>query len=77
MSMTAERADTADVEPALAFIRSKLNALLDDASKAVTAMREAPEGSLDRYGQAERAIALHEAAHHVRDVLDRVADEQP
>jgi hypothetical protein len=74
MSAQPLPAPAADVPPVVAALREAINDLIDDAGEAAARMRGGVDAAY-RIGQAERAIAMHEAAASVRAVLDTALDE--
>lgn len=77
--MTAAPAlvDAPDLPPVVAALRALYDDLLGKASRAVDGMRDRTLDDTSRLGQAERALALHEAAADVRAALDVAENEGP
>ena len=69
-------ATVTDPPPVVVALRETLHDLVDDAGEAADRMRAGGDVAY-RIGQAERAIALHEAAASVRSVLDTAENEYP
>jgi uncharacterized glyoxalase superfamily metalloenzyme YdcJ len=63
--------------PVVTALRALYDDLLDKASTAVDAMRDRNLDDTSRLGQAERALAMHEAAADVRAALDVAENEGP
>lgn len=79
--MTTAPAPARDLDlglpPVVAALRALHDDLLSKASRAVTRMRDSNLDETSRLGQAERALAMHEAAADVRAALDVAENEGP